>query len=59
MHAIDDSLQRFVPRHTGEAPLALASLADRGMEQPVRTIDALAEFADLRADVSIGDGVPV
>ena len=57
--AIGDELERFVPRHALELPVALAALADRRIEQAIRPVDALAELPHLRADVAVGDRVLV
>ena len=52
-----DELDRFRPRHALELAGAFASVADGGMEQAVGTVDALAEFPHLRADVAVGDRI--
>jgi hypothetical protein len=48
-----------VPRHPLELPVAFATLPDGRIEEPVRSIDALAELADLRADITFGDRILV
>src|SRR4029077_3124068 len=59
LHAIDDELHRLVPGHTLELAFTLAALTDRGVEQPVGPVHAIAELADLRADVAIGHRIAV
>src|SRR5262249_17556726 len=51
---IGDDLERFVPRDALETALALRSHADGRVEQTVRSVDAVAEFANLGADISAG-----
>ena len=57
LHLVRDELERFVPRGALELALALAPRADRRIEQAIRTVHALAELPDLRADVAVGDRI--
>ncbi len=48
----DDELEGFFPGHARETGLALRPAAHGGMPQPRLAVHALAEFPDLRANVS-------
>src|SRR6185436_15750638 len=57
LHALDNHLERFVPRGAFEAAFSLAALTDCRVEQAIWTVDTLAEPADLCADEAAGHGV--
>ena len=57
LHALDNHLERFVPGSAFEAAFSFAALTDCRVEQAIRTVDTLAELADLGADEAAGHGV--
>jgi len=59
LESFNDEFQRVVPRRALEFAIALSSTANGRVEQAVGSVDALAEFPYLRADVAFGDGISV
>src|SRR5439155_3595511 len=59
LESADDQLEGFVPRHPREFAVAFGALPARGVEQAIWSVYAVAELADLRADVAARDRVRV